>query len=74
MSLHLANSVASACPTTMPGTAPERLDAIRLRLSVLRYAALNVSSAYNRFYASLSVQQKARLHGGEPEQYATTRR
>jgi hypothetical protein len=74
MSLHLANSVASTCPTTAAGTAPERLDAIRLRLSVLRYAALNVSSAYNRFYASLSVQQKARLHGGEPEQYATTRR
>lgn len=74
MSLHLANSVASTCPTTMEGTAPERLDAIRLRLSVLRYAALNVSSAYNRFYSSLSAQQKARLHSGESELHATIRR
>jgi hypothetical protein len=73
MSLHLANSVASTCPTTTAGTAPERLDAIRLRLSVLRFAALNVSSAYNRFYSSLSAQQKTRLRSGEPDLHATIR-
>ena len=54
-------------------TAPERLEAIKLRLSVLRYAVLSVSAAYNRFYSSLSSEQKARLMGREREVYSTAR-
>ena len=43
-SLGLAQFVASTCPASAPRTAPERLEAVKDRLAVLRYAANNVSS------------------------------
>lgn len=60
-SLGLAQFVASTCPAQLPRTALERLDAIKDRLAVLRYAASNVSPAFEQFYAALSDTQKARF-------------
>ena len=48
-SLGLAQFVASTCPASAPRSAPERLEAIKERLGALRYAASNVSPAYERF-------------------------
>ena len=72
--LGLAQFVASTCPASAPRTAPERLEAVKDRLAVLRYAASNVSPAYEQFYASLSDAQKARLRSMSRERRAETRR
>ena len=39
----------------------ERLEAVKDRLAVLRYAASNISPAFERFYGSLSDTQKSRF-------------
>jgi hypothetical protein len=55
--------VASTCPDreAPPRTVPERLEAIKDRLAVLRYAATSLSPAYERLERSLSETQKSRL-------------
>lgn len=60
-SLGLAQFVASTCPRETPATMFERLEAVKDRLAVLRYAASNVSPAFERFYGSLSNTQKSRF-------------
>ncbi len=72
--LGLAQFVASTCPASAPRTAPARLEAIKERLGALRYAASNVSPAYEQFYASLSDAQKARLQSVSRERRADSRR
>ena len=72
--LGLAQFVASTCPASAPRTAPARLEAIKERLGALRYAASNVSSAYEQFYASLSDAQKVRLQSVSRERRADSRR
>jgi hypothetical protein len=59
----LGRFVASTCPDSAkaPRTAPERLDAVKDRLAVLRYAVNNLSPAYGRFRRSLNDAQKTRL-------------
>ena len=73
-SLGLAQFVASTCPASAPRTAPERLEAIKERLGALRYAASNVSPAYEQFYGSLSDAQKARFQSISRDRRAETRR
>jgi len=73
-SLGLAQFVASTCPAQMPRTAPERLEAVKDRLAVLRYAANNVSPVYERFYLSLSDAQKARFNAMAGDRRAESRR
>jgi hypothetical protein len=72
--LGLAQFVASTCPANAPRTAPERLEAVKERLGALRYAASNVSPAYEQFYASLTDAQKARLRSMSRERRADSRR
>ena len=74
ISLGMAQFVASTCPTKVPRTAPERLEAVKDRLAVLRYAASNVAPAYEQFYAALSDAQKVRLQAIPGERRAETRR
>ena len=73
-SLGLAQFVASTCPANAPRAAPERLEAVKDRLAVLRYAANNVSPAYERFYQSLSDAQKARFQAMSRDRRAEVRR
>ena len=61
-------------PRQRPRTAPERLEAIKERLGVLRYAASNVSPAFEQFYGSLSDAQKARFQSISRDRRAETRR
>jgi hypothetical protein len=73
-SLGLAQFVASTCPKEVPRTALQRLDAIKDRLAVLRYAASNISPVFDQFYASLSESQKARFQRLARERRADSRR
>jgi hypothetical protein len=73
-SLGMAQFVASTCPKEEPRTALQRLDAIKDRLAVLRYAASNVSPVFDQFYASLSDNQKARFQRLARERRADSRR
>jgi len=68
--------VASTCPDreTPPRTAPERLEAIKDRLAVLRYAATSLSPAYERLERSLSDTQKTRLGALSRDRTAETSR
>lgn len=73
-SLGLAQFVAATCPAAAPRTAPERLEAVKERLAVLRYAATSVVPAYEQFYGSLSDAQKARFQAIARERRAETSR
>jgi hypothetical protein len=73
-SLGLAQFVASTCPKEMPRTALQRLDAVKDRLAVLRYAASNITPVFDRFYASLSESQRARFQRLARERRADSRR
>jgi hypothetical protein len=72
--LGMAQFVASTCPKEEPGTALARLDAVKDRLAVLRYAASNVSPVFEQFYGSLSDSQKARFRTLARERQADSRR
>jgi hypothetical protein len=72
--LGLAQFVASTCPAQMPRTAPERLEAVKDRLAVLRYAASNISPVYEGFYKSLSEAQRARFQTMSQDRRAENRR
>jgi hypothetical protein len=73
-SLHLAQFVGSTCPGERPKTTVERLDAVKERLSALRYAALNTGPALNRFYLALNNDQKSRLGAPVPNARAEVQR
>ena len=73
-SLGLAQFVASTCPAELPRTSLERLDAVKDRLAVLRYAASNVSPAFEQFYQSLNAQQKSRFQALTRERRAESGR
>jgi hypothetical protein len=73
-SLGMAQFVASTCPKEEPRTALARLEAVKDRLGVLRYAASNVSPVFEQFYGSLSDSQKARFRTIARERQADSRR
>lgn len=62
MSAGFSYFVAGACPAQAISTPHERLEAASRRLNVMRYAAVNVRPVLNRFYNSLTDQQKTRLN------------
>lgn len=53
--------VATSCNADKAKSPPERLEAARNRVSVMRYAAIHVSPALDHVYGSLSARQKARF-------------
>jgi hypothetical protein len=57
--------IEAACRTAMPATPPERLDAMAERVWAMRDATLTVRIPLERFYASLTAEQKARLDGSD---------
>jgi hypothetical protein len=63
----------SACPTELPSTPSGRMAAMRQRLETMREAVQIVRPALDRFYASLSDEQKAGFNTLEPEQAAAAR-
>jgi hypothetical protein len=73
-SLGMAQFVASTCPKEKPRNALARLEVVKDRLGVLRYAASNVSPVFEQFYGSLSESQKARFRTLARERQADSRR
>ena len=63
----------SACPTELPDTPTGRLAAMRARLEAMLKAVTLVRPALDRFYTSLSDEQKARFNA-VPEAAPTRRR
>ena len=60
----------SACPDDLPSTPAGRMAAMRQRLEAMRAAVQIVRPALEKFYKSLSDEQKARFNALEPEQAA----
>jgi hypothetical protein len=60
----------SACPDELPSTPSGRMAAMRQRLETMREAVQIVRPALDKFYASLSDEQKAQFNTVEPEQTA----
>ncbi|MBX9777462.1 MAG: Spy/CpxP family protein refolding chaperone [Xanthobacteraceae bacterium] len=56
----------SACPDDLPSTPAGRMAAMRQRLEAMREAVQIVRPALERFYASLSDEQRARFDAIEP--------
>lgn len=70
-----ADELKSSCPTTVPATAPARLDAVEARLEAMDQAVKAIRPALDTFYTSLTDEQKARFDvmeqsqsgGGQPD-------
>jgi hypothetical protein len=58
----------SACPDDLPSTPAGRMAAMRQRLEAMKQAVQLVRPALDKFYASLSDEQKARFDALEPDQ------
>jgi len=59
----LARLLASSCPSGMPGTPVERLEAADRRLNSMLYAAVTLRAPLDGFYASLTDEQKTQMSG-----------
>ncbi len=60
----------AACPTDLPSTPTGRIGAMHTRLSAMLDAVRTVRPAFEKFYQSLSDEQRARLNAlGPDEQY-----
>ncbi len=57
-----ADILKSACPSELPLTPPERLGTVRDRVNAMLQAVRTVHTALNKFYGSLSDEQKARFN------------
>jgi hypothetical protein len=58
----------AACPTDLPSTPTRRLEAMHKRLEAMSKAVRTVRPALQRFYASLSDEQKTRLNALRSDQ------
>jgi hypothetical protein len=57
----------SGCPTEVPSTPPRRLAAMRSRVEIALQVVENTQPALDKFYQSLSDEQKARFNAVGPE-------
>jgi hypothetical protein len=61
----LARLLATACPSALPGTPVERLDAADKRLNTMLYAVVTLRAPLDGFYASLTDEQKTQMSGAK---------
>src|SRR5262249_45107999 len=61
-SIHAAQAIKEACPTTVSFAPTGRLDAMQRRLEGMAQAISIVNPPLDKFYASLTDEQKARLN------------
>jgi LTXXQ motif family protein len=59
----LARLLATSCPSAMPGTPVERLDAADKRLNAMLYAVVTLRAPLDGFHASLTDEQKTQMSG-----------
>lgn len=53
--------IAAACPQTIPATVPDRLRAVQGQLWAMRVAATGLRAPLQKFYDTLTAEQKAKL-------------
>ncbi len=66
-----ADQLQASCPSQVPQTPVERLDAVRTRLQAMVNAMNTIRPKLQAFYASLSDDQKARFNTMAPPQNAS---
>ncbi len=59
----LARFLATSCPSALPATPVERLDAADKRLNAMLYAVVTLRAPVDGFYASLTDEQKTQMSG-----------
>jgi hypothetical protein len=59
----LARLLAASCPSGLPGTPVERIDAADRRLNSMLYAVVTLRAPLDGFYASLTDEQKQQMSG-----------
>jgi hypothetical protein len=59
--------IKTACPAAAPATPTERLKAIQDRIWAMRDALLTLRLPFEKFYGSLSDEQRWRLHRADPD-------
>jgi hypothetical protein len=64
-----AEIVSMACPRELPQSSPARLEVMEKRLDAMLQAVKTVRPAFDALYASLSVEQKARLDSAGPRNW-----
>jgi hypothetical protein len=64
-----ADKAAENCPTEFPATVPSRLDWMEKRMEAMLAALKTVRPAFDKFYESLSTEQKARLDSAAPRRW-----
>ncbi len=64
-----AASVAAACPSEFPASAPARLEVMEKRMEAMLSAIKTVRPAFDAFYATLTDEQKARLNSAGPRRW-----
>jgi LTXXQ motif family protein len=65
--LAASDDLADACPSSLPATPPARLKAISRRLEIMLKAVKNIRPVLDRFYASLSDEQRAQFNAIRPQ-------
>jgi hypothetical protein len=64
-----AQMVSAACPVEVPQTVSARLALMEARMSLMLDAVKVIRPAFDTFYATLSVEQKARLDASRPHRW-----
>jgi LTXXQ motif family protein len=72
-SVKAAQIVKAACPSSVPFTPIGRMDAMEARLAAMAQAVDAVRGPLDRFYATLSDEQKARLNAAQANDQTRTR-
>jgi len=72
-SVKAAQTIKAACPSSVPFTPIGRIDAMQARLAAMAQAIDVVRGPLDRFYTSLSDEQKARLNAGRANDQARSR-
>ena len=68
-SIKAADTIAAACPPSLPETPTDRLELMEKRLDAMLHAVKTVRPAFDAFYATLTSDQKAALNRVGPRRW-----
>jgi hypothetical protein len=64
-----AETIAAACPQDFPSTSSDRLSLMEKRMEAMLQAIKTVRPAFDKFYATLTPEQKASFDGAGPRNW-----
>jgi len=65
----VAQSLSAACPVEVPQTVSARLALMEARMTLMLDAVKTIRPAFDAFYATLTIEQKARLDASRPHRW-----